>query len=54
MTFVHQHEVVALEGIHRHGLLAAGFAQFVNVDDVYAPAGEERTALPVVEFRLDA
>ncbi len=37
MAFIHQDEIVALEGVHGHGLLTGRFAQPVDVDDMSTP-----------------
>ena len=47
MAFVHQHQVVALKGFHRHRFLAHLIAQLVDVDDFY---GAARRGLCFVEM----
>lgn len=54
MAFVHEHEIVPLERIHRHRFLAGRFPQFVNVDDIHSTASEECRAVLVVILGLDA
>ena len=44
VAFVHQHEIVLLEGVHRDGLVAHLFAELVDVDDLYGLIAEQSVA----------
>lgn len=41
MAFVHQHQVVRLEGLHRNGFFTGFFPQLVYIDDLHAGSGEQ-------------
>jgi hypothetical protein len=54
VPFVHQHEVVAFEGVHRHGLVAHLVAQPGDFDDLYGLPGEQAAPVLVEQLGLDA
>ena len=53
MPLIHEDKVVTLEGIDGHSLLARCFAQFMDIDDIYAASGEQRRAFAVVKLGLN-
>jgi hypothetical protein len=54
MAFIHQHQIVALERIHRDGFVAAVFRQLGDFQNFHRMAGEQAGAFLGKNFRLDA
>ena len=54
VPFVHQHEVVAFEGVHRHGLVTHLVAQPGDFNDLHCLPGEQTAPVLVEQLGLDA
>ena len=48
MSFVHEHQVVALKAVYGHRLVAVGISQFVDVDDLHGLLTSEQTSLSLL------
>lgn len=57
MAFIHEHKVVPLEAIHRHGLVFGLVGKLVHVDDFHRLLGEHAhlaAAVLIEKFGVDA
>ncbi len=53
MPLVHQHQVVSLESVHGHGLLAHLLLEFGDLQNFHRLPGEESAPVFVEDFRVD-